>query len=91
MNTNQELATHLAKLKSIAMLTFGVVSYVIMWWLPIDGLFTGVVLAINKGEAQPVSVKSDPGLYWFFIIFYFSIVTIITFWFIIGKYKKVRF
>ena len=75
------------KAKNLAILAVAVMCYVVMWWVLIDGLVTGVILGINKGGAQPFVLKTQPGLFWFFVIFYTVIITVITLWPIVGKLK----
>ncbi len=58
------------KAKSVAMLAAAMICYAVMWWMLVNGLATGVILGINKGGAQPVALVTQPGLYWFFVIFY---------------------
>lgn len=79
------------KAKSLAMLAVSVICYAVMWWMLVNGLATGVILGINKGGAQPVALVTQPGLYWFFVVFYaviIAVVTLVTLWPVVEKLKK---
>ncbi|MHB8226632.1 hypothetical protein [Acidithiobacillus sp.] len=79
------------KAKSLGMLAVSVICYAVMWWMLVNGLDTGVILGINKGGAQPVALVTQPGLYWFFVVFYaviIAVVTLVTLWPVVEKLKK---